>query len=106
MHCFYAEEATMRENMAQPRSGKPALIQHEQDALAGVKNLQAKCIRPFFIEGDFVVIRWLFEIEDIKGKRFKFEELSHQRWVGQQIMEEQFFYDPSQLTESGAQVHA
>ena len=97
MHRFYAEAASMQENTAPPRVGKNVLIKHETDALASVKNMKASCIRPVFIAGDYVVIRWRFEVEDMKGKHVRFEELAHQRWEGDVIVEEQFFYDPAQL---------
>jgi ketosteroid isomerase-like protein len=94
---FYAEQATMRENMTAPRTGKAALIKHEEDALATIKTLKARCVRPILISGDVVVIRWVFEIEDKKGKAVRFEELAYQRWQGELIVEEQFFYDPGQF---------
>jgi len=100
MHRFYAEAASMRENMAPARSGKAALIQHERDALASIKTLRARCVRPVFISGDLVVIRWVFEIEDQKGQTVRFEELAYQRWAQELIVEEQFFYDPAQLKHS------
>jgi hypothetical protein len=94
---YYSEASSVRENMAPPRLGKPALIKHEQDALASIKSLKATCVRPVFITGDLVVIRWIFEIEDKKGKTVRFEELAYQRWSEDQIVQEQFFYDPAQL---------
>jgi hypothetical protein len=94
---FYADHASMQENAAPPRVGKSALIQHEEQALASIAALEAKCIRPVFVAGDFVVIRWRFEIEDMSGQRMRFEELAHQRWEGDFIAEEQFFYDPAQF---------
>ncbi len=94
---FYAEHATMQENAAPPRVGKNALIKHEEDALASVSSLKATCVRPVFVSGDFVVIRWVFEIQDKKGKSTRFEELAHQRWEGNLMAEERFFYDPAQL---------
>jgi hypothetical protein len=97
MQRYYADAASVRENMAPPRLGKPALIQHEEDALASIKSLKASCVRPVFIAGDRAVIRWIFEIEDKKGKTIRFEELAYQRWNEDQIVEEQFFYDPAQL---------
>lgn len=94
---FYAEHASMQENMAAPRSGKAALIQHEEAALASIAKLKAVCVRPVFISGDFVVIRWVFEMEDQQGKTLRFEELAYQRWEGELMVQEQFFYDPKQL---------
>ena len=61
---FYADNATMQENTAAPRIGKSALIKHEEDALASIASLKVTCVLPVFIAGDFVVIRWIFEIQD------------------------------------------
>ena len=97
LNCVYAEHASMQENSAPPRVGKSALIKHEQDALASITALKATCVRPIFISGDYVVIRWIFEIKDKIGKAVHFEELAHQRWEGDLMAEERFFYDPAQL---------
>ncbi len=94
---FYAEHATMQENATPPRTGKTYLIQHEEAALASISSLVATCVRPIFISGDWVVIRWVFEIQDKSGKSIRFEELAHQRWDGNLMAEERFFYDPAQL---------
>jgi hypothetical protein len=97
MERFYADHATMQENAAPPRIGRSALIKHEEGALASITSLKATCVRPVFVSEDFVVIRWVFEIEDKKGKTVRFEELAHQRWEGDLMAQEQFFYDPAQL---------
>ncbi len=97
MERFYAVSATMQENAAPPRAGKGALIKHEEGALASISSLKATCVRPVFISGDFVVIRWVFEIEDKKGKTIRFEELAHLRWEQELMVQEQFFYDPAQF---------
>lgn len=94
---FYAEHASMQENASAPRVGKAALIRHEQAALASIARLQARCVRPVLVSGDVVVIRWVFEIEDPSGKVVRFEELAYQRWEGERMAEERFFYDPAQL---------
>jgi SnoaL-like domain len=94
---FYAEHASMQENADAPRVGKSALIKHEEDALASIASLKANCVRPIFVSGNFVVIRWVFEIQDKKGKAMRFEELAHQRWEGDLMTEEGFFYDPAQF---------
>jgi hypothetical protein len=94
---FYDEHASMQENAAPPRVGKSVLIKHEEEALTSITSLKATCVRPIFITADFVVIRWVFEIQDKKGKAVRFEELAHQRWKGNLMIEERFFYDPAQL---------
>lgn len=96
MERFYAEHASMQENSSAPRVGKPALIRHEQEALASIAQLRAECIRPLFIAGDCVVIRWVFDILGKDGRQIRLEELAHQRWEGELMAEERFFYDPAQ----------
>src|SRR5205807_2968598 len=93
---FYAENASMQENQSAPRIGKAALLAHETAAQASVTNMTARCIRPFLIEGDTVVLRWTFDYVDGHGRSVRFEELAYQRWAGERIFDAQFFYDPSQ----------
>jgi hypothetical protein len=97
MVLFYAEHASMQENMSAPRSGKAALIRHEEAALSTVETMKATCVRPILISEDVAVVRWIFEIQDKKGKTMRFEELAYQRWAENQIIHEQFFYDPAQF---------
>jgi hypothetical protein len=97
MERYYAEDASMQENGAAPRVGKRVLIEHEERALASIAAMKAACIRPILMSADVVVIRWAFEIQDKKGKSVRFEELAYQRWEGELVAEEKFFYDPAQL---------
>lgn len=94
---YYAEHASIQENTAAPRVGKNTLVKFEEDALVSIASMKATCARPIFISGDFAVIRWIFEIQDKKGKTVRFEELAHQQWEGEVIVAEKFFYDPAQL---------
>ena len=94
---FYAEHASMQENEAAPRVGKEALLKHEQAAQASVSSLKATCIRPVLVSGDIAVVRWVFEYTSRTGKSVRFEELAYQRWEGELIVQEKFFYDPVQL---------
>jgi hypothetical protein len=48
------------------------------------------------VNGDFVVVRWIFRFEWLDGTITRMEELAYQRWEGDRIAEEQFFYDPAQ----------
>jgi hypothetical protein len=46
--------------------------------------------------GDHAVIRWAFRFEWLDGTVTEMEELAYQRWQGERIAQEQFFYDPAQ----------
>lgn len=94
---FYAEHATMRENRRAPRVGKAVLVENERAALARASSVRSECVRPVFVDGDRVVIRWIFEFTYPDGTRMRLEELAYQRWANDLVVEEEFFYDPAQL---------
>ncbi len=93
---FYAPDASIQENLHAPRRGREALVQHERQALAGLRSLKAEAVRPYLMDGDVVVIRWVFVLESKDGSTTRLEELAYQRWQGEKIAQEQFFYDPGQ----------
>jgi hypothetical protein len=94
---FYTPSASMRENMGEPRVGRDVLVAREKKTLARAKSVRSTCVRPVFVNGPVVVVRWIFEFEWRDGKSTRMEELAYQRWEGERIAEEQFFYDPGQL---------
>ena len=94
---FYTENASMQENRAAPRVGRDALVAHERKVLARARSVSSRCVQPVFVNGDQVVIRWIFQFEWLDGTSTRMEELACQRWEGERIAEEVFFYDPAQL---------
>ena len=93
---FYTEQASMRENNAPARVGRDVLIRHEHEVLSRASSVLSTCVRPVLVNGNTVVIRWIFQFEWKDGKTTRMEELAYQRWEGELIAEEQFFYDPAQ----------
>jgi ketosteroid isomerase-like protein len=94
---FYTEDATMRENMNAPRVGRTTLMAQESATLSRVRSVSSRCVRPVLVDGDTVVVRWIFRFEGHDGRVRELEELAWQRWQGERIAEEQFFYDPAQF---------
>jgi hypothetical protein len=97
---FYAADASMQENGLPPRRGRDALVANERKVLARMKSVRSKCVRPVFVNGELVVVRWVFEFETLEGASMRMEELAYQRWEGDRIAEETFFYDPAQTKPS------
>ncbi len=94
---FYAPDASMQENQGEPRVGRDRLVANERRILAKAKTVSSTCVRPVFVNGDYVVIRWIFSFEWLDGKRSRLEEVAYQRWNGDRVQQETFFYDPAQL---------
>jgi SnoaL-like domain len=99
---FYTVDASMQENQSAPRVGRSAHMENERRVLAKARSLTSKCVRPVFVNGDRVVIRWVFDFEWQDGTSTHMEELAYQRWEGERIAEETFFYDPAQRTRAKA----
>jgi len=97
---FYTPDATMQENEKPPRKGRDDLVANERRVLARTKSVRSTCIRPVLVHGDRVVVRWVFEFEFVDGGALRLDELAWQRWEGDRIAEEKFFYDPAQLVSS------
>jgi hypothetical protein len=93
---FYTPSASMQENQKPPRVGRDNLAARERAILAKARSVTSKCIRPVFVSGDRVVVRWVFNFEWPDDTSTRMEELAYQRWEGERIAEETFFYDPSQ----------
>ena len=93
---FYTEGASMQENAAPPRVGRDNLVANERRVLARAKAVTSQCVRPAFVNGERVVIRWIFEFRWLDGSTTRMEEIAYQRWEGERIAEETFFYDPAQ----------
>jgi hypothetical protein len=72
------------------------LVEGERRTLSLARSVTSSCVRPIFVHGDRVVIRWIFRFEWLDGSVTDMEELAYQQWDGERIVKEQFFYDPAQ----------
>ena len=93
---FYTEQSTMQENQGTPRVGRDAHVANERAVMARAESVTSTCVRPVLASGDHVVVRWIFEFTWRDGSVTRMEELAWQRWEGERIAEETFFYDPAQ----------
>jgi len=93
---FYTVDSTMSENIGSPRVGRELHVANERKVMARAASVTSKCVRPVFVNGDHVVIRWIFHFEWKDGSFTHMEELAYQRWEGERMAEETFFYDPAQ----------
>lgn len=97
LEAFYAPNASMQENRSVSRIGRDLHVANERRVLGRAKTVSSTCVRPVPVHGDVVVIRWIFQFEWIDGGVSGMEELAWQRWEGERVVEETFYYDPTQL---------
>ena len=89
-------DASIQENQSAPRIGRQTQVERERTLMAKVRTLTSHCVRPIFVSGERVVIRWQFRFEWLDDTVTEMEEVAYQRWEGERIAEETFFYDPAQ----------
>jgi ketosteroid isomerase-like protein len=94
---FYHPDASMQENGQPPRKGRQALIEHERAVLADLQAMRTRRVETLLVDGDRVVINWVFEMTGRDGQARTLDELALQIWVGDRIAVERFYYDPAQI---------
>jgi ketosteroid isomerase-like protein len=96
IRAFYTEDASMQENLGETRSGRDAMAAHEEGVLRSVRSITTRSGSTFAIDGDRVVVHWVFDITVADGRSFVLDELAWQTWRGDRIARERFYYDPAQ----------
>jgi len=94
---FYRPDASMQENGLPPRVGRETLLDHERAVLARLQGMRTRRVETLLVDGDRVVINWVFEMTGRDGKLRTLDELALQEWDGDRIARERFYYDPAQL---------
>jgi ketosteroid isomerase-like protein len=92
---YYLPDATMQENQDAPRGGLEALVAGERQVMAAFKP-RTRPVGAVLVDGDLVMINWIFEFTAQNGQTVVMDELALQRWRGDKIIAEQFYYDPAQ----------
>ena len=103
IEAFYHKDASMQENLDQPRRGRDTLIKGEQRVIEAHRSIRTRPVRTFMIESDRAMINWVFDFVDHEGRAFALDELAFQLWRGERIIEERFYYDPAQRTRRAVQ---
>ena len=93
---FYTEDATMQENLGEVRKGRDALAAFEEAVLKRITSITTRPGSTWAIDGDRVIVHWVFDIVEPDGRAYSLDELAYQTWRGDLIAQERFYYDPAQ----------
>lgn len=94
---FYADGATMQENRQPPTVGNAANLARERAFGDSVERWHEVTARSIAVDGDQVLIEWVFEYTTREGQRIRMEEIAQQTWRDGKIVRERFFYDSATL---------
>jgi SnoaL-like domain len=100
---YYHEDASIQENLQPPRRGRIGLMAHEAKVLERMR-MHTHPDPLFLLDGDHVVINWIFDATGKDGVTRRLNELALQHWKGDRISTERFVYDTASawsIVESG-----
>ncbi|MDL1948260.1 ester cyclase [Acidobacteria bacterium ACD] len=92
---FYHPDVVMQENCQPPRVGLAASLERQRAAQAMTAEIHEVKAAIVLHDGDNAAIEWHAEWTMVGGARFRIEEIALQRWRGNRIIHERFFYDPA-----------
>src|SRR5436190_10393370 len=86
---WYAEDASMQENLEPPRVGRDVLMAGEAEMLSRVDSVVTELLAPPLVAGDQVAIHWRFTFTfKGRGSVRSFDEIAWQTWRGDKIWRE------------------
>ena len=92
---FYHDDVTMIESTGEVRKGKAANREFEQNWFEGIKEKHGGGVNAITSDeanGVTMVETWV-DCTFKDGNRVKMEEVARQKWEGDQIIEERFYYN-------------
>lgn len=92
---FYHLDVVMQENCQPPRVGLAVSLERQRAAQAMTAKIHEVKAAIVLHDGDNAAIEWHAEWSMLGGSRFRIEEIALQRWRGDRIIHERFFYDPA-----------
>jgi ketosteroid isomerase-like protein len=102
---FYDESVSMQDNHNPPVVGKATNRERERQFFGGITVHQNRALS-IAVDGEQVVINWLFEFTGGDGKRYRMDQLSHQEWKNGRVVKERFFYDSARIVDDSPTVAA
>ena len=93
---YYHEDSVMIEATGDLRQGKSANREFETNYFGSIKEFHGggvKAITSDEENGITMVESWM-DVTFQDGNRMKMEEIARQKWQGEQIIEERFYYNP------------
>lgn len=96
----YSQDIVMIEATGEPRKGKDINREYELKFLGSVKEFHGGGVTSITSNeetGHTAVESWM-EVTFQDGNRIKMEQIARQKWDGDQIVEERFYYNPAGMS--------
>ncbi len=90
---FYAEDCVMQENTSEPRVGKEANREYEEQFHASVEEFHGVRLLASAADDEVTLSEWEWDITFKEGGRTKLNQVAVRRWAGDKISHERFYYN-------------
>ena len=90
---FYSDDVVMQENSEEPRKGKAANREYEQQFFASLAEWHDGKIVNSAVNGDTSFSEWYMDVSFKNGARYKMEQVAVRKWKDGKIVHERFFYN-------------
>jgi ketosteroid isomerase-like protein len=90
---FYADDIVMQENSEEPRRGKDANREAEQQFMSSVEQWHGARVVASAVNGDVSFSEWEMELTFKGGHRAKMNQVAVRHWRNGKIASERFFYN-------------
>jgi ketosteroid isomerase-like protein len=91
---FYAEDVVMQEDSDEPRRGKAANREYEEQFVASLEQFHDAEIRAVALdeENGVAMIEWFMDVTVAGQGRTQMEQIAVQRWEDGQVVHERFYH--------------
>lgn len=92
---YYAEDVVMQENDHDPREGKEANRQYEEQFLGSIEEFHGAKVNSFAVNEDDgkVVAEWTWDVKFKGVPRIEMNQVSVQTWKDGRVVHEKFYYN-------------
>jgi ketosteroid isomerase-like protein len=94
---YYSEDVRMIEATGDVREGKDTNREYEKNFFSSVKEMHGGGVNALTSDENngFTMVESWMDVTFQDGNRMKLEQIARQKWEGDQIVEERFYYNPA-----------
>jgi len=92
---FYADDVVMQENQHEPRRGKDANREYEQQFFGSIAEFHGAALGGVAVAGNKSFSEWTFDVTFQDGTRMTNDQVTARTWNDGKVVFERFYYTPN-----------
>jgi hypothetical protein len=91
---FYAEDASLQENLEPPIVGKAAILERERSFASNVASSKPAVLHGSAVGDGVTFSEWTYEMTFKDGRTWQLHEVARRQWKDGKVVHERFYYRP------------